>query len=215
MAKLPMSPYQTTFETWNKVASAYQEKFMDLDLYDDTYDAFFSLIENQNARIFEIGCGPGNITKYLLAKRPDFRIEAIDVAPNMLELAKKNNPGANFRQMDCREIDTIYQKFDGIMCGFAMPYLSQPDCSKLIKDCAALLQTGGIFYCSAIEGNYEQSGYEANSAGDKMYVYYYPESFLQMQLQQNNFKTVHFFRKKLPKAEGTISTHLIFIAWKN
>lgn len=209
-----MNPYQTTFETWNKVAAAYQEKFMDLNLYNDTYAAFCALIEKPNARIFEIGCGPGNITKYLLAKRPDFRIEAIDVAPSMLELAKTNNPGATFWQMDCREIDTITRKFDGIMCGFVLPYLSQPDCAKLIKDCANLLQTGGIFYGSAIEGNYGQSGYEANSAGDNMYVYYYPESFLQEQLRQNNFETLHFFRKKLPKADGTDSTHLIFISRK-
>ena len=40
-----MNPYQITFETWNKVAAAYQEKFMELDLYNDTYDAFCALIE--------------------------------------------------------------------------------------------------------------------------------------------------------------------------
>ncbi|MBK0403243.1 class I SAM-dependent methyltransferase [Adhaeribacter sp. BT258] len=209
-----MNPYQTTFETWNKVALAYQEKFMELDLYNDTYDAFCELIQQPRARIFEIGCGPGNITKYLLAQRPDFRIEAIDVAPNMLELARTNNPAAIFKQLDCREIDTISGTFDGVVCGFAMPYLSQPDCAKLVKDCAALLPAGGIFYGSVIEGNYEQSGYEANSAGHKMYVYYYQESFLEAQLQQNNFETVRFFRKKLPKADGTTSTHLIFIARK-
>jgi len=33
-----MDHYQETFETWNKIASLYQERFMDLDLYNESYD---------------------------------------------------------------------------------------------------------------------------------------------------------------------------------
>lgn len=33
------TPYQETFETWNKIAGLYEEKFMDLDLYNQSYDA--------------------------------------------------------------------------------------------------------------------------------------------------------------------------------
>lgn len=40
---------------------------MDLDLYNDTYDAFCQAVYKPGARIFEIGCGPGNITRYVLA----------------------------------------------------------------------------------------------------------------------------------------------------
>lgn len=32
-----MDRYTETFETWNKVASLYQDRFMDLDLCNDTY----------------------------------------------------------------------------------------------------------------------------------------------------------------------------------
>jgi hypothetical protein len=31
-----MDRYKETFETWNKVASLYQDKFMELDLYNDS-----------------------------------------------------------------------------------------------------------------------------------------------------------------------------------
>ncbi|MBA3664730.1 MAG: class I SAM-dependent methyltransferase, partial [Bacteroidetes bacterium] len=167
-----MDPYQITFQTWNKVSSLYQDKFMNLDLYDDTYDLFCKYITQAEAKIFEIGCGPGNITKYLLSKRPDFKIEAIDVAPNMIFLARKNNPAASFKIMDCRELDAITEKYNGVMCGFCMPYLSKEDCGKLIKDTAAIMNQGGIFYFSVLEGDYLQSGYEAGSSGDKAYVYY-------------------------------------------
>lgn len=211
-----MDRYQITFQTWDKVANVYQDIFMDMELYNDTYNAFCNLIEKPSAKIFEIGCGPGNITKYLLAQRPDFKIEAIDVAWNMIKLAQANNPQATFRVMDCREIDTITEKFDGIMCGFTIPYLSEEDCTKLIKDSAELLNSGGIFYCSAIEGNYENSGFEAGSNPEnKMFVYYHQEGTLKKFLTENGFEIVETFRKKYQRSDGVISTHLILIARKS
>ena len=209
-----MDSYKITFETWNKVASMYQEKFMDLDLYDDTYDIFCQQIEKPNPTIFEIGCGPGNITKYLLSKRPDFKIEAIDVAPNMIELAKKNNPTVNFKLMDCREIDKLPGKFDAIICGFCLPYLSKEDSTKLIKDCSFLLNNNGVLYLSAIEGDYEKSGYETGSSGDQTYVYYHQKKYLTDRLEDNNFELSNLILKSYEKKDGTSQTHMVLIAKK-
>jgi 2-polyprenyl-3-methyl-5-hydroxy-6-metoxy-1,4-benzoquinol methylase len=59
-----MDRYKETFATWNKIASIYQDKFMELELYNDTYDFICSSIDKPKAKLLEIGCGPGNITKY-------------------------------------------------------------------------------------------------------------------------------------------------------
>jgi 2-polyprenyl-3-methyl-5-hydroxy-6-metoxy-1,4-benzoquinol methylase len=209
-----MDPYQITFQTWNKVASLYQQKFMDLHLYDDTYDRFCQLVEKPGAKVFEIGCGPGNITRYLLSQRPDLQVEAIDVAPNMIILAKENNPTASFRVMDCREIDQVEDRFDAIMCGFCLPYLSRQDSAKLFKDCARLLPIGGVAYFSTMEGDYRNSGFEASSTGDESYVYYYGQDDLQQELLASGFEPVEWMRKQYLKAEDTPSTHLIVIARK-
>src|SRR5690554_497573 len=122
-----MDNYQETFNTWNKVAKTYEDKFMDLDLYNDTYDVFLDLISKKNASILEIGCGPANISKYLLTKNPDLRIKGIDISENMVKLARKNNPSAEFEVMDIREIHAINEKFDAIVCRFCIPY-----CDKLV-----------------------------------------------------------------------------------
>jgi len=210
-----MDSYQTTIDAYNKLASAYQDKFMHLQLYDDTYDIFCRLIEKVNPTVFEIGCGPGNITRYMLSKRPDFRIQAIDMAINMIRLAKENNPTADFTIMDCREIDKLTSKFDAIICGFCMPYLSKEDCAKLIKDCSLLLNTGGILYLSTIEGDYSRSGYETSSGGEyKLFVYYHQQDYLQEDLANNNFELIDLIRKDYQKSDGTPSTHMIFIAKK-
>jgi cyclopropane fatty-acyl-phospholipid synthase-like methyltransferase len=208
-----MDPYIITFETYNKAALAYEEKFMYLELYNDTYDAFCSLITRQGANVFEIGCGPGNITRYLLSKRPDFQLLAIDVAPNMIQRAIANNPAAHFEVMDCREMDRIAGPFDGIISGFCIPYLSKEAVTKLIKDCAALLQRGGIFYGSVIEGNYTDSGFVTSNDGQhRSYVYYYGEETLLTVLHANQFELVELQRKQYPQSQDLYSTHIIFIA---
>jgi 2-polyprenyl-3-methyl-5-hydroxy-6-metoxy-1,4-benzoquinol methylase len=208
-----MDNYHITFKTWDKLASQYQDKFMDLDLYNDTYDRFCELVKPGKARILEIGCGPGNITRYILAKRPDLILEGIDVAPAMLELAKKNNPTADFKVMDCRNIDTLNTTYDAILCGFCLPYLSKDDCHKFIKDCAALLNTGGILYFSAIEDEYSKSGMETSSDGEhSMFVYSHEAAYLQQWLGNYGFEDIEVIRKQYPKADGTVSVHIIFIA---
>src|SRR5690606_25663524 len=109
-----MDRYKETFETWDKMASLYQDKFMNLDLYNETYDFICNAITKESANVLEIGCGPGNITKYLLSKRPDFDIFGIDIAPNMIALARINNPEASFAVMDSRHISKLETRYDGI-----------------------------------------------------------------------------------------------------
>src|SRR5690554_6096738 len=168
-----MDRYKETFDTWNNIASIYQDKFMELDLYNDTYDFICSVIDKPKANILEIGCGPGNITKYLLSKRPDFNIFGIDIAPNMIELAKKNNPTASFTIMDSRQISTLKTNYDGIVCGFCLPYLSQTDTIKLISDCYKLLNENGLIYLSFVEGDPNNSNFKVGSSGDRTYFYFH------------------------------------------
>ncbi|MFY0482200.1 class I SAM-dependent DNA methyltransferase [Flavobacterium sp. PLA-1-15] len=207
-----MDKYKTTFESWNKVASLYEEHFMDLDLYNDTYDVFCEAIEKAKPKILEIGCGPGNITKYMLSKRPDFDLVGIDIAPNMVELAKKNNPKAIFRVMDSRNIEEFKTEFEGIICGFCIPYLSKSDCSKLIMDTKNLLSEKGILYLSFMEGDYEQSGYQSGSSGDKVYFYYHDLENIKTELSENGFEIMNISHKDYTRKDGTNEIHTILIA---
>jgi len=209
-----MDEYQHTFRIYDKVAQLYQEKFMQLDIYNASYDRFCSSITKPNARIFEIGCGPGNITRYLLQQRPDFRIIGTDMAPNMLRLAAVNNPTAEFRQMDARDLHTLSEKYDGIVCGFCMPYLSLEDCRKLIRDAAHLLETNGMLYFSLIEGDPATSGYEQGSSGDRIWIYYHCADDLLQTLNEAGFEMPELFRIEYPKAETT-AIHLIALARKS
>lgn len=207
---------EVTFSTYNGAAKSYQDKVMGMDLYNDTYERLCKLIEKKNAEIFEIASGPGNITKYLLAKCPDFKITGSDIAPNMIELAKINNPTADFQVMDCRDIESLDRTFDAIVCGFCMPYLSKEECVKLIKDSSKLLNANGLFYFSTMEDDYDKSGFETTSFSgtDEVFIYYHQTDYLTNCLQENGFQIVDLKRKDYPEPDGSFLRDMIFIARK-
>lgn len=181
--------YTETFDTWNKVASLYQERFMDLDLYNETYEYVCANIAKPNAKLLEIGCGPGNITRYLLSRRPDFNIFGIDIAPNMIELARKNNPAAEFAVMDSREISRLTEKFDGLIAGFCLPYLSQAESIELISTAAALLHENGLIYLSFVEGDPGESEFKTGSSG-RVFFHYHRLTDIKKELSRNKFEDI-------------------------
>jgi len=209
-----MDRYKETAETWNKIAALYQDKFMDIDLYNDTYDFICETLDSSNINILEIGCGPGNITKYLLSKQPDFNITGIDIAPNMIELAKANNPSANFLVKDSRQINEITKQFDAIVCGFCLPYLSETDISKLISDCHYLLTDNGLLYISFVEGDQNKSGFQVGISGDRVYFYYHDLDNIEQLLWKNGFEKLKIFKVNYKKADESNEVHTIIITKK-
>ncbi len=206
--------HKYTSETWNKVASLYEDRFMNLNLYDETYDFICRSIVKKHAGILDIGCGPGNIARYLLKQRPDFCLYGIDAAPNMIKLAEKNNPSAMFNVMDARQICRLDIKFDGIVCGFCLPYLSFAECRKLISDIYGLLNRNGIFYLSFVNGDPDSSGPVTGSSGDSMYFYYHRTEDLKIILAENGFKQPKEFQVNFQKSETVSETHTILITRK-
>ncbi|MBL7725139.1 MAG: class I SAM-dependent methyltransferase [Chitinophagaceae bacterium] len=208
-----MDKYKETFATWNNIASIYQDKFMKMDLYDETYDQICNSIDKPKAKLLEIGCGPGNITKYLLSKRPDFDIFGIDIAPNMIELAKLNNPTAQFAVMDCRQIKNLDKKFDGIIGGFCLPYLSQTECDELISASYDLLNDNGLIYLSLIEGDPGKSDFKVGSGG-RVYFYYHKLDHIKSQLNSFKFGEIKKFKVKYKISETEFDIHTILTAKK-
>ena len=203
-------------ELFDAFAQVYQDKFMDMDLHHDSFDLFCEALPQKGARIFEIACGPGNITRYLLKQRPDFSILGIDLAPKMVALAKQNNPTAAFQVMDCRAIHQIKEAFDAVMCGFALPYISKQECLQLIADVGQLLEPKGVFYLSTMEDDYSKSGLKGPSSGgeQRVYMYYHQAEYLIEALGNNGFTILHTLRKNYPEADGSTTIDLVLIAQK-
>lgn len=208
-----MDKYKITATTWNKVARLYEEKFMYLNLYDDTYDCLCDLLK-PNAEVLDVGCGPGNITKYILSKRTDVNVLGVDVSENMVALARNNCTDASFEVMDIRDIKRLENKFDCVVAGFCLLYLVKEDLELFISSSVQLLNASGYLYISVVEGDYSRSGFETGSTGDGTYVYYYDTTCLLKLLNNNGFELISKFKKNYTSSAGISSTHLILIAKK-
>lgn len=196
-------------EIFDRLAEAYQQKFMDVSAYGPTFDRFCSLIVAQDAEVLEIACGPGNITRYLLSKRPNFRVFGIDLAPNMVQLARQNNPTAEFAVMDGRHISLLSRQFAAIMCGFCLPYLSREEAMQLIADCSRRLIPGGVLYLSTMEDDHNKSGWHTGSQGDKMYLHYHEAKYLTATLEAHGFEVLEVHRQGYAAQDGTTFTDLV------
>lgn len=209
-----MDKNKIAVDVFNKLADLYQSKFMDVSMYHDTFDIFCNVIKKQDAKLLELACGPGNITKYLLTKRPYFKILGTDLAPNMLELAKVNNPQAQFALMDARLIVGLEEKYDALMCGFILPYLSKEEAEKMIIDASKILNQGGVIYISTMEDDYSKSGYKKGSTGDEIYMYFHQADYLVTALKKYGFEIIEEQRKTYQMQENVDTIDLILIAKK-
>jgi len=209
-----MNKSQIAISIFDKLAYQYQEKFMDVSGYHNSFDLFCEAIKKENPSILELACGPGNITQYLLKERPDFQILGTDLSPKMIELAKNNNPTATFKLMDARHINKLTTKYDGIMCGFCLPYLSKKDVLQLIQNASNVLNQNGVIYISTMEDDYSKSGFKKGSSGDEMYMYYHEGDYLTSALEENGFEVMQLIRQDYPEQNGEITTDLIIIAKK-
>jgi ubiquinone/menaquinone biosynthesis C-methylase UbiE len=106
---------------FEKHAKMYQEKFMDVSVYQESLDFFLRHLKHNNGSILEIACGPGNVTKNLLDKNPTLKILATDLSPNMLALAKENNPSADFKLMDGRSVALLKKNSPELFAAFFYP----------------------------------------------------------------------------------------------
>jgi len=208
-----MNKNSITKATYNKVAQNYWKKVSRLGQYNASYDTFCEILP-QNAKVFEMGCGPGNMTQYMLNRHPDLLYTASDFAPNMLALAKKHNPHVHFLQLDCREIATLNQKFDAIIGAFVLPYLNKVECATLISHCAKLLTPKGVLYLSTMEGDDDQSGFENTSFSDddQVYIHYHQEHYVRECLSQNGFEVLHLIKQTFTEPNGRVYNDMIFLA---
>ncbi len=206
------NPTEITVATFNKLAQRYQDKYMDLEDYDDTYALFCKNLVSSNARVLELACGPGNVTRALLARLPDLQIVATDLAPQMVELARINNPTAQFAVMDCRDVGGQGKNFDALVCAFGLPYLSRTEAATLIADTVAVLNPGGLLYLSAMEAEETLSGWQTSSTGDQVYIHYHDEVHLRTALARHGFDIIDVRRKPGPAQSSMASSDLFILA---
>lgn len=203
---------KVTFETWNKLADLYAEKFIPMTHYDETYRQFCALLP-ENPQLLELGCGPGVITPKLLEYRPDCSILATDISPNMIIKAQSLLPSVHFEVMDARDLHHITMTFDGLVAGFCIPFFSHEETAIFLKHAYERLNPGGVFYVSYVPGSPEQAGFKIGSSGDKTYFNYYENQGIESILLKCGFKDLETYSIAFERPTGE-EIHRVIICMK-
>ena len=188
---------------------------MHFDLYNDTFDFLLELLPKE-CNVLELGCGPGNVINYFTTKRADLTILGVDLAPEMLNQAKKINPESDFQLLDIRNADQIKQQYSSVVGAFCLPYLSFEDLDKFFLDLKNLTKEDGLIYLSCMEGERDKSGFEKTSfTGDsEIYIYYHQRNNIEKKLFENGFSIEKFYTKDYLETDGSVTTDLIYIGRK-
>lgn len=118
-------------------------EYVDYDLWGKYIDDKLKLyIEEKN--ILEIGCGTGEISHRLT--KLNYKVSAIEISPEMIEISSRKYDDFNVKQLDMREL-CDENKYDAIICVFdALNYLqSLDDLKKVFNNIKRALKKDGVF----------------------------------------------------------------------
>lgn len=91
------------------------------------------------SRVLDVACGSGVVAKH--AARRGASVTGIDIAPRMLELAAKLNPGCTFREGSADSMPFEDGTFDAVVCAFGIGHF--PDPPGAVAECARVVSAGG------------------------------------------------------------------------
>jgi ubiquinone/menaquinone biosynthesis C-methylase UbiE len=205
-----MDPAQRAARVFGEHAEAYALKYADVGRYKASLDRFLDLIP-MGGRVLELACGPGNVTRYLVDQRPDLRILATDLAPGMLEVARRSVPEVEHKLMDMREVGRLAPSFHGVLCAFGLPYLDQPAAASFIRDAASVLLPGGALYLSTMEDDPAKSGWEGPSKDQQVLMNYHLGKDLDLVLRSQGFSPLVQERVSYISSHGVAVTDLMLV----
>lgn len=205
-----MDKRATTIATYDRCAQGFADKFMDNDLYWDSLDRFAEGVE-PGGHLLDLGCGPGNNVRHLLTRLPDLRVTGIDLAPAMLEIARREVSRGEFRIGDIRHLDPAAGSYDAILAAMCLPYLDKAEAQAFINTLGQLLTPAGRLYLSCMEG--ETSGYETASftAGHPIYVHYFTQAEISAWIAAADLRLTEVIRQEYPEPDGSITIDMIFL----
>lgn len=176
-------------QIFNDFASEYQLKYMNVQKYAEDLEVFCNQFDKDDQlSILDIGCGPGNLSKFISDKIENIKILGIDISDKMIDLARLNVPDAKFLILDSTKVLDLNQQFDGIVCGFCLPYMSEAEVVKLIEHSNEILNYEGILYLSFIIGHMAGGKLISNPQNEsEPILMYYQRNFIANVLEQSNF----------------------------
>lgn len=135
-------------DTYNKIAKDWHADHHADDWWHEGTNKFLSFLKPQ-ARILDVGCGAGHKTHYLIGK--GFQVMGVDFSENLLAIAKREVPNAEFVLADMRDLSEINGQFDAIFSQASLLHIPKKGAPDVLSHWLEKLKSGGYFYL-AVKG---------------------------------------------------------------
>src|SRR5205823_6637358 len=91
--------------------------------------------------IGDVGCGPGHVARYLHERGAP--VLGVDLAPGMVEQARRLSPGIELRVGDMRALDVPDEAWGGIACFYAIIHIPRDEIVAALRELRRVLRPGG------------------------------------------------------------------------
>jgi SAM-dependent methyltransferase len=106
-----------------------------------------------SGKIIDIGCGAGRDTRFFLEN--GYQYIGIDASKEMLKVAQRLNPDAEFLQMDMFNLDFPPKSFDGFVAIASILHISKKNAVQVFENIRKIVKKDGIGLILVREGDGE------------------------------------------------------------
>jgi len=144
-----MEPHETTRRSYDTVAAAYADRLRDeLDGKPLDRALLTALLEQEpaGAPVADLGCGPGHVTGWLAAHLAAQGATAVgvDLSPGMIEVARREQPGAEFRVGDLLSLPAADGEFGAVIAFYSIIHLRPAELPGALAEMYRVLRPGGL-----------------------------------------------------------------------
>ncbi len=101
----------------------------------------FALAVKEAGPVCDLGCGPGQVGRYLHDRGVE--TSGLDLSPAMVALARRLNPDMSFRVGDLRALPYANGALGGLVAFYSIIHLPRADVAGVLGEMARVLRPGG------------------------------------------------------------------------
>ena len=136
-------------DTYDAIAGPYAERFHDeIDGKPFDRDLLGSLVLRADGPVADIGCGPGQIGRYLFDQGVD--VIGIDRSAEMIAIARRQNPNVRFERADMRALPFDDDELAGAVAFYSMIHFD--DLAPALTELHRVIRPNGFLCMSVHEG---------------------------------------------------------------